>query len=367
MEIIPGPSNWLLTARREAGGVTLLRCATPDTDAVLPETLWGLPVTALADHALAPHPTDEKSADVRITCGNPGNHPWDNSALQTLTLPPALGRVENYALYHCRALKRLRLHDGVSFWGSGVLTGCPVLQWVEILQFGGNPQSVGKSQSVENPQSVGKSQSPKESRQMKELQSARDSANRLAPVISPGGTLAYLAGELNHELDVTVSTSDGPLLRLIFPAYRESYEENTPAHHFDYVIEGAGYPYHHCFRSRVLHLPTYDSLWPRFRESEDSCAVRLAWRRLRYPVELSAKAEYSYWDYLHAHDKETISWLMRERDIEGLAFYLERGKHGRDLSTYALDLARELRFTEAVALLLEEQRCRAPVRDRFAL
>ena len=53
MESIAGVNNWKLTVRREAAGVTILRAATCDPRAALPDALWGLPVTALGDHALA--------------------------------------------------------------------------------------------------------------------------------------------------------------------------------------------------------------------------------------------------------------------------------------------------------------------------
>ena len=53
METVSGASNWKLVFRREGGGVTILRAGTPDVRAVLPERLFGLPVTALGDRALA--------------------------------------------------------------------------------------------------------------------------------------------------------------------------------------------------------------------------------------------------------------------------------------------------------------------------
>ena len=79
-----------------------------------------------------------------------------------------------------------------------------------------------------------------------------------------GDTLAWFADELPWELDVTVEETDGTVFRLLFPEYREVYEENCPAHHFDYNIFGAGYPYHHSFRRKRLDLRTYDELWQRF-------------------------------------------------------------------------------------------------------
>ena len=393
METVNGPNNWILTARRDGNSVTLLRCATCDTAAALPDTLWGLPVTVLADHALAPSvssmvdtrlpprdtrlsPSDARlspsaskkhktpgtlTADsiqipasdavqlpndkqippvgtpvqLRMVCGPAGEAPWDNSALRELTLPPSLLRVENYALYRCRSLRRIRLHDSVMFWGSGILTGCRELAAVEITRTQGN-RVAGNSGIAE----VGAAES--------------------------GSALAYFAGEVSQELDATVIFPGG-ILRLLFPAYRESYEENSPAHHFDYTIEGAGYPYHHCFRNREINLLEYDSLWKRFQKLGDPCALRLAWWRVRYPIELSSDADTAYRNYLCTHGTEAAAWLIRERDIPGLSFFLAQIHPNHDTLSAAAVFARERRETEALALLLEAQRRSFPAVDRFAL
>ena len=54
METVSGVNNWKLVIRREAAGVTILRAETCDRQAALPDTLFGLPVTALGHHALTP-------------------------------------------------------------------------------------------------------------------------------------------------------------------------------------------------------------------------------------------------------------------------------------------------------------------------
>ena len=68
METISGANNWNLTVRRDADGVTLLRCHTPDERAVVPETVGGLPVTALGRRALCPDARETEGETVRITC-----------------------------------------------------------------------------------------------------------------------------------------------------------------------------------------------------------------------------------------------------------------------------------------------------------
>lgn len=336
-ETYSGESNWKLTARRESGGVTLLRCLTCDKRAALPDTLWGLPVTALGPRALSPDAPDIPGERVEITCG-PGVGAWDNQALEELRLPSGLRVAGDYALYNCRALATLRLCDGVTRWGSGVLVNCRSLERVEIAQPGDD-----------------------------------------------NGALAYFAGELNREIDIAVTrpvsqTVDGvtrpapdgemnTALRLIFPEYRELYEENCPAHHFDYAIEGAGYPYRHCFRERRLNLTEYDALWDKSQGMETLTACRLAWYRVRYPVELSDAAKRRYLTFLQARFRDAASWLLAERDAPGLAALLRLTSPDRAALADICALAREQSQTEALALLLDELRKRFPVRDasRFAL
>ena len=310
LESIAGVNNWKLTVRREAAGVTILRASTCDTKAALPETLWGLPVTALGDHALAPGAAEVPGEEVTVTCGAPGDQ-WDNRALEALTLPPALERVGDYAFLNCGGLKSMALHDAIRQWGGGALMNCRCLDTFRLTRLG--PE---------------------------------------------GDTLAYFADELSRELDVTVVGPEGVAARLIFPEYRELYEENCPAHHFDYNISGAGYPYHHCFVRRRLDLRTYDRLWKAFlgMEHDPDCALRLSFWRLRYPLDLTPEAEKVYRDYLTAQGKDALTWLTAQRDTAHLAFFLGQVRPGPEALSAACALARELGAAGALALLLEAGR-----------
>ena len=315
METVSGLSNWKLVIRREQAGITILRGITCDPRAVLPEQLFGLPVTALGPHALSPNAAQPQGEEVLVTCGRPAEEGGTNAQMQELTLPASLERVGDYALFNCAELKKLSLYDGVRFWGGGTLMNCRCLDTFHLTRMG-----------------------------------------------EQGETLAYFADELSRELDVTIVEPDGGQVRLIFPEYVEVYEENCPAHHFDYNIYGAGYPYHHCFRNKKLSLKEYDSLWREFLgvEHDDGCAVRLAWWRLRYPAELTEKAEGAYLAYLRDHVPAAVKWLLEQRDLTGLHFLLERTQPDRETLSAACALAREQRAPEAVALLLEEQHRRFP-------
>ncbi len=323
METISGIGNWRLTVRRETEGVTILRAETCDARAILPERLAGLPVTALGDHALAPGGGREAEGEaLLVTCGAPGRE-WDNRRMEELTLPPSLEQVGNYALLNCSSLKTLRLHDGVERWGSGALMNCRLLDTFFLTRTG--PEQ--------------------------------------------GPSLAYLAGELYRELDVTVTEADGSVLRLLFPEFMELYEENISAHHFDYCIAGAGYPYHHCFRQKRLRLKEYDALWRDFlgMEHEEAAAIRLAWYRLRWPLNLSEGAAESYRAYLQAHAGAALELLLPEAG--GLPLLLSLARPDREALSAACRRARELGATAALAVLLEARHRLGPERPekRFEL
>ena len=326
MEIVSGVSSWKLTIRREAAGITLLRGVTCDEQAVLPETLFGLPVTALGDHALSPSAGKTEGEQVLVTCGRPPEEAaWDNRRLRSLALPPRLGRVGEYAFFNCGALKTLELYDGIGFWGGGALMNCRSLDTVRLTR-------ISEEQGI---------------------------------------SLAYFADELSRELDVTVTETDGTAARLIFPEFLEVYEENCPAHHFDYTICGAGYPYHHCFRQKKLSWKEYDQLWSGYlgMEHDEDTALRLCWWRLRCPKGLTDRAAAGYTAYLRDNAVRAAEWLVEKGDPEGLAFLLRQTDVEQAALSALCETARQRGGTEVQAVLLEECHRRFPVRGdaRFEL
>jgi hypothetical protein len=175
-----------------------------------------------------------------------------------------------------------------------------------------------------------------------------------------GPALASVVRNLPQELDVTVHRPEGDVLRLIFPEYIESYTENTPAHHFELKIIGGGYAYHSVFRDRVLSLSEYDALWRDYiaQEHDAASALRLAFYRLRYPVELSGRAREQYAEHLRRALPDALRFTMQERDMEGFRMLLDLCEAEEPALEAALEEARALRLTEATALLLEKRRAR---------
>ena len=321
METISGLTNWRLTVRREETGVTILRALTCDENAALPDEIFGLPVTSLSDRALAHGAKPAEGEEVTVLGGAEGAD-WDNRNITALTLPRGLQSVGDYAFMNLRRMETLRFFDGVRTFGSASFMNCRLFSRVELTR-------------------ISHEQGP------------------------------ALAAILPQELDVTIHNVDGSTLRLIFPEYFENYTENSPAHHFELKIVGGGYAYHGVFRTKQLAVSDYDALWRGYLagEHEEESALRLAFFRLRWPVELSDRAREQYASWLRLHLREALRFALHERDARGLRLLLELGVPDADVLEFALADARALRFTEATALLLEQRRGQAGAgrRKKFEL
>lgn len=318
METIYGISNWKLTVCREANSVAILRAITCDRQAALPDELFGLPVRKLGNHALSTLSRPVQGEEVLVVGRHPaGDAGWDNRNLLDLTLPMGLDEIGNCTFLNCSMLQSMHLHDSIRSWGASALTNCRALKKITIIRTG-----------------------------------------------EQGISLSYFVEDLTHELDVTIKTAEGETLRLIFPEYEESDDESfiAQAVQFQYHISGAGYLHHHCLQHRKLDIRKYDQLWNHFLGMSCSSgeALRLAWWRLRYPVELTENAAERYLAYIRGHVPEALRWLLEENDTEGLRFLLANTEPDREAFAQACGLARERQATAALALLLEEQHRRFP-------
>ena len=295
---------------RSESGVCILRAKTCDEKAVLPDELFGLPVTAIADRALAPGAAPLAGEEVTVVCGQAEGE-FDNRNIKELTLPRELKSVGQYAFMNCREMHTLHICDGIAEFAASALMNCRSFSRMELHR-------IGERQ---------------------------------------GSVLASIVLWIPKELDVTVHETDGSVMRLIFPEYTEVLVENEPTHFFNYIIESAGYPYHNVFRDKTFSVQDFDGLWSKClsMEHDEDASMRLAWWRLRYPAGLSESARTAYINYLTAHIRQALDFSLSTKDVAGLELLLgECAPESADLE-YAQARARELRFTEAVAVLLEKQ------------
>ena len=315
VKTISALSNWRLKLRREGEGVTILRAATCDADAVLPDELFGLPVTRLSDRCLAPGAADVPGEELELRCGVPEGD-FDNRRIRRLTLPGALKSVGDYAFLNLREMEELCLSDALQGVGGACFMNCRAFSRLDLTRSGD----------------------------------------------AQGPALAAIVSALPQELLVTVHGGAEGELRLVFPEYVERYEENSPARHFDFKIGGAGYPYHNVFRSRRLHFSDYDALFPGMLavEHEEDTALRLAFCRLRSPAGLTETAQRRYRAYLEGHRLEALRYALQTKDAESLRLALTLPGLAEPELAAALDQARAAGNTEAAAVLLEERHRRFP-------
>ncbi|MEI3348728.1 MAG: hypothetical protein V8R55_10155 [Dysosmobacter sp.] len=312
MTTLPGISPWRLRIRRETDGIAILQAKTYVQQAVLPDTLFGQPVIRLGNRAISAHDWEADGESVTLACGSvPSDAKWDNRALCSLVLPDTLTEVGDYALQGCSSLTSIELHDRPIRWGACILLGCGALR--QILLKRDHPEDCG--------------------------------------------CMAYFAGELSSELEITVSGPDGPSFRLLFPEYSETEEEFFTDHlDFHYHLSGAGYQYHHAFVNHRLNFYHYDRNWKSFLGMDYSLpsAARIAYNRLRWPVQLSERSQALYSQYLKAHASDALTQILLEKDTAGLQFLLHEAPPERSAITAACELAREENATALLALLLED-------------
>ena len=324
METIRALSNWRLTVRREDGEITILRATSCDRRAVLPDELFGLPVTRIADRALAPGALPAEGEEILLT-GGAEEQDWDNRGIRELVLPRTLRHIDDYAFMNLRKMETLRFYDRLLSTGSCTFMNCRAFTHLELTR-----EERGQ-----------------------------------------GPALASIVSLQPQELEVTIREADGAFYRLIFPEYSEIYTENHAAHLFNFNIVGAGYPYHNVFRNKCFSAADYDALWPQFlaTEHEEDTALRLAWLRLRWPEALGETPRARYLAYVAAHARDALALVLRENDADGLRLLLRMTQPDEAALAAALELSRELRRTEATAILLEagHRRAAAVRPKRYAL
>ena len=320
METISGVTNWRLTVRRENDNITILRALTCDKTAILPDELFGLPVTGLGDHALAAGAAPVEGEELCVLGGMESGE-WDNRNITELTLPRFLQHIGDYAFMNLRSMEMLRFSDDLRSTGSASFMNCRSFSRLDLTRTGP----------------------------------------------SQGPALACIVRSLQQELDATVLEADGKFLRLVFPEYIENYIENNAAHHFELKIIGGGYAYHSVFRNKILSTSDYDALWPAYiaQEHDEDSALHLAYFRLRYPTLLGRQAEEQYTGYLHTNIVRAFYFALGEKDMSGLRMLLNLGTIENETLDAALRESRTLQLTEATAILLEKRHaCLAAGRSR---
>lgn len=229
-----------------------------------------------------------------------------------VSLPRYMEQVGNYVFYRCFRLRKLRCSDALSDIGSGAFIGSGIRE-LELDLYQGEQSS-----------------------------------------------LKFIVDEIRFKLLVTLHyyREDGSVetAKVIFPEHYEDAVENTPARIVATRYYGSGGEYRQCFYNRTLNYKEYDQLFPRAVVAEsEKTAVEIAALRLAYPYELQDTAKEQYQAYLKEHMEEAGVVYVEKEDMEMLRFFGREQLWSKQGMERAIDAASELKKTEILSTLMEEQ------------
>lgn len=289
------------------GRAVLLRCFGDTPCPVLPETLDGAPLAALAGYCFSDKEPSLPAGTQVLRWGEDFSHPLCGNFVESISLPQSLESVGSSAFYNCRRLEKLEFSASLTQVGSDAFMNCDELA---LLRLDGLPRDAGG--------------------------------------------LRQMLAQLQRSVTVEFAPAGQPAARLLFPEFYEELEENIPAHIFQRQVVGVGYRYRQCFAGQSLLLTEYDRVFDTAAAQESSAvACQLAMLRLGLPLELAPAAEKAYLDYLTCHAGKALCLAVEQKDADTLAFLLQKLNPSAEARQTARTLAQRLEFAPGAALLTQ--------------
>jgi hypothetical protein len=271
-----------LLCELEDGSLTLRRIFSGVDTLELPGQVQGKSLTAIGAYCFAAqaHLSPELMAELSAAGLGDGTNPPPGALrpvcgeyLKELTLPETVRRLDTYAFYNCKQLRRLSVGPALHEIHSDAFMNCRRLHTLEI-------------------------------------RSGADTATGLP----------FLLNQLTAELTVEFCPGDGrEKVCILYPEYTESYEEIGPAHIFSLHVEGEGYRARKQFTEGRLDVGGYDRVFEKASNEEQFLTLmKMALYRLQYPYGLTEAARERYQTYIAAHETAVLEQLVRAEDEEML-------------------------------------------------
>lgn len=277
--------------------VHILRCFVIGGGVVIPEEIDGIPVTEIAPYAFSAHSEDKELGAV---CGE---------ELTEIFLPDTLQRIGRYAFYGCENLEKIAFYSNIEDIGAGAFTGCHRVRYLDVT-------IVEKERSC----------------------------------------LRELLMELHEEQHVRYRVETGEA-RLVFPEFFEEAVENTPARILETHTHGSGILYRNCFVQTRLQFDLYDGRFPWAKENEQmETALRIAFGRLRYPMDLGERAKEMYLQFLKEHLEEAGRFAVGLEDGNpDVTLLSEQVVSTKEELEILLKAAEEIQSVELISYLMNEK------------
>ena len=296
--------------------IEIIRCYGTDDRIVLPEEINGLPVVSAAPYAFSAHKDGEEEAEV-----------WENEdafsfgeerllageEVQEIIFPDSLKEIGRYIFYGCKKLERLEFSDTLMQVGTGAFTGCSGLKSIVVHQKKGIKSCVKE-----------------------------------------------ILGELWQKIDVDFLYENGDAAgkqaHMVFPEHYDEAVENTPARILFTEYHGSGTNYRQCFYSKELDFSEYDSLFDMAVVMDKlEVLVDMSFGRLRYPWQLSEKAQKQYEDYIRKNLSAIGEYLVNNGKLEELELLSQKKLWNREGLEHSIDVASRKKDMEISAFLMNER------------
>ncbi len=288
----------------------ILRCFSYGESAVIPSEIDGYKVTELAPYAFSAHmdhPPEEETGQEAL-CGE---------RLEEIVLPDTIEKIGRYAFYNCRNLKRLKFSTDIRDISAGAFTGCHQIREMDVTV-----------------------------------------------VPEKRSCFRELLIEIGEEQEVMYHCPDGDA-KLIFPEYFEEAVENTPARILVTKTHGSGMWYRNCIVKNELQFDQYDKRFAWAVENErEEVVVALAFARLLYPYRLSEDAREQYENYLSSHVENVSEYLLKQKDMKLLTYYVEHCIDNVDNLRVLIDMVGITGEASMMSYLMEQYHQRFAIKEK---
>lgn len=348
----------------------------------IPETIGGLPVTAVGPYAFAvkkERPPAEKAEETQLEFSPVGAEERkapvvqeEGWAIEQLFLPDTITEIGSYAFSGCEALTLLHLPEGLEVLSDHLLADCAALEApalpqglreIEGYAFYGCrslkrailPESVEKigPYAFYNCRSMEQVHIPAKTwdlgtglflncDHLRDLSFGR--CRHIADLISV----------LNQELHLTIAFENGETAKLLLPDYQYEYIEDTPARQFHQVNYGTGHLFRQCIGNSDIDFRRFDELFYLTRREDEALMVLfLVMYRLEYPCRLQENRKADYLQYLREHFLWAASYYISKGDLPKLRLFAQWGLLTEETAPPLLKKAGESGQTEISGFLLE--------------
>lgn len=304
-----------LWQKREDQTASLLRIYGETGEAVVPEQIAGVPVTEIADYCFSQALHLPAEEDYLTTCipadeGQCELHEQAGRYITSVKLPGTIKKLGRYAFYNCSRLQKLTMGEGITEVGSDCFMNCIRLSELQL------------------------------------------DADYTRP-----GALRQILAQITSDLEVSFIRQGQIQAVIFYPEYTESYDEIAPAHIFGRKITGEGFRARQCFMDERVILSSYDGIFAQACiEEAERKLCRMAYDRLRYPVDLERDKWEAYDHYLKDHAEVFFMEGVNKQDLNVVSFLSEHGYVDSVMYEQGITLAASAGWVHGSSYLIEQKR-----------